>query len=159
MLWWMVVALAAEPAIDGHYERILTQDEVAVVHRAARLGTLGALPWVWRPFARPVLPRVIYSCGQLDLSLNEAAFTLKCDDKPEERMARGPDGAPSPVHPRMHVQVAVDESSVWLDQSRSEGGMQTSFRLDGDVLVVTKSLYSSRMSHPTDWEVRYRVVR
>lgn len=151
-------ALGADPALSGTW--VLAEDHAALEQRHADAveKAIGQLPWAFRPVARPLLLKSVYSCGELDLGVDPTRFRSRCDDKKPFEVDRTTGKASITGEDGKTYQVTLDvgDDKAAVRFSGSQGGQENRYVVDDGALVVTREMFSPQLAQPVSWTVRYK---
>ena len=157
-MWLLLVPTAlAEPTLSGRFVLSEQPDALASKHTEAVEAAMSALPWAFRPIARPKLQKAVKNCGKLEVALDPEAFQVRCDADDLFRRARGDSGTITGEDGKQYeVVVQVGEDRITMQFTGDEGGQRSIYvpQPDGS-LLLTKELFSKWLPTPVSWTVRY----
>lgn len=156
-MWWVGVALAAEPSMSGSWTIAAPADEVDATVSTALDATLDSMNLLVRTFARPYLVPEAYACAAYRTSLVGDTFTVQCDDREPFTWKIGQPGVYTRKNGEpVNVRTQRDGGTVTFDFAVDNGGKKFIYAFGDDgTLVVTQELYSPYMGVPMRWTFPY----
>jgi hypothetical protein len=157
----LALASPSPSVIDAtHAEWTLAQQpkQAQAVIDAGVQAAASGFPALIRPFVRMTLSRHAFYCRQLDLAPTIDHWHGRCvdDDKsfqrgwePHSQQMRGYDGE------LVTSRISHDAQSITLDFQGGGGGRKVTYRVVGDTLHVTISIYSEQLPKPMAFTLEY----
>jgi hypothetical protein len=144
-------ALTGAWVLDG--DRTAAEASVAAAVDRALAGQ-GAMV---RGVARPRILAMATVCGRYDTRRQDNGFSVTCDGTSSavsaldrvERAGTRPDGSP------YRLSGWSEDDAVVLRFAAEQGGQVVRYRVDGDVLILDKTLHVERLGIDVVWTLRY----
>ena len=158
LLLLATLSASAQPALTATWVLDEASDVVEARHASALDDAMASLPWAFRPIAKPFLKGTVRSCAQVELSLQDTAFHVKCDDRRPLDLDLsaavadfiGDDGG------ACKLKTTQTDDAVQVSFYCERGGQHDWYKRTADGLEITREVFSPQLPTPIRWTVRYR---
>ncbi len=150
--------MAAEPVLGGVYELADSPEEVAASQAEAVERSAAALPWLSRIFARPVLRRAVWTCGELEVGVDGGVVSVRCDDKAPVSVPL--DGSRvsglSPTGQDYEAWASLEGTVVQITFETDLGQRRSELDLGAETTRCKRQVVNAQLPVPLAWETVYR---